>query len=166
MLTVNQLREVLSYNPNTGLFFWLKRTARRTQVGELAGYLTNGYIRIKLYGIVYQAHQLAWLHYYGEWAGSDIDHKDTIRSHNWITNLRRATASQNIANSNLSLANSTGFKGVDYHSITGKYRARLTINRKQLHLGEFDTREEAAAAYKKAAKEMFGEFANDGEVKC
>ena len=76
--------------------------------------------------------------------------------------MRKATPSQNKANSGLTITNTTGYKGVSWYSEVGAYRAYITINYKRIYLGFFDTSEKAHAAYCRAADRHFGEFANYG----
>jgi len=75
------------------------------------------------------------------------------------SNLRVATPSQNNMNRRTGPANTSGLKGVGWHSIAAKWRARIKLNRQEIHLGLFHTPEEAHAAYCEAAKEHHGEFA-------
>jgi hypothetical protein len=91
-----------------------------------------------------------------------IDHIDGNGLHNWKGNLRPSTQQQNLWNQRINSRNTSGFKGVCRN---GKnWRAAIWLNRKRMHLGTFLTREEAHAAYCEAAKQLFGEFANDGVI--
>lgn len=90
-----------------------------------------------------------------------VDHINNKPLDNRRSNLRLATIPENIRNSQLRRNNKYGFKGVS--PCNNKWRARIMINRKQVHLGYFDTPEQAHEAYKKAAILYFGEFANFGE---
>lgn len=160
IVTLSRLREVLDIDISTGVFCWKVAPAKSIKAGSTAGNLRpDGYVEIKIDYIGYFAHRLMWFHVYEEWPGL-LDHKDTIRHHNWLDNLRAATPSQNGANAKLGKHNTSGFKGVHRHR--GLWRARIIIGRKSIHVGCYDTPEEAHAAYVAKAKELFGEFANAG----
>lgn len=159
-LTAERLREVLSYNQQTGIFRW-RVSIRRTRTGMIAGCLdAHGYWRICIDQRHYKAHRLAWLYVYGEWPSDELDHKDLCRSHNWISNLRVAGQAMNNANRKAYRNNKSGIKGI--YSCQGRWRAMIRQNNKSMHLGCYDTPEEAHRAYCKAAAELFGEFANAG----
>jgi hypothetical protein len=88
-----------------------------------------------------------------------IDHEDRNKLNCQRNNLRRATQSQNMANRDLDSQNSSGLKGVHWHSRVGKWHAQIRLRGNKIHLGYFDSQIEAAKAYNRAAKTMFGEFA-------
>jgi len=132
------------------------KTSNCVQVGDIAGSLRDsGYVQIRYKGILYRAHTLAWFFITGNLVL--IDHKNRIRNDNRITNLRPATQSQNLANSNH--YNPAGFRGV-FRKGRG-YSAQICCNYQVYHLGTFASAELAAEAYKKKAKELFGEFADE-----
>lgn len=85
-----------------------------------------------------------------------IDHIDRNPLNNCRNNLRSATNGQNRANSKGS--SKCGFKGV--HLKSNRWYAQITINKKKIYLGYFDTPVEAHLAYCEAAKKYHGEFAN------
>jgi hypothetical protein len=91
-----------------------------------------------------------------------VDHKDGDGLNNTRSNLRLATAAQNVANSRMPKTNTSGFKGVAWHKRAGKWAARIQVQGKNIHLGLFIDPEEAHRAYITAANQYFGEFANDG----
>ena len=90
--------------------------------------------------------------------GELADHKNRNGLDNRRTNLRYCTISQNLANRRLPKRNSSGLKGVYYRPLLNKWYAAI-YHGKSICLGFFKTKEEAAIAYNKKAKELFGEFA-------
>lgn len=156
--SVRRLRELLDYDPATGVFTW-RLYRGRVAAGSVAGSLDRyGYRQIQIDGKLHLAHRLAWLYVYGEWPSGELDHADGSRDSNGINNLRPATRSQNNANAARRRDNKSGFKGVHFHGPRQRFIARVQ-NR---HLGYFDAAEEAAAAYKAEANATFGEFAKTG----
>lgn len=89
----------------------------------------------------------------------DVDHRDLDGLNNTRANLRLASRSQNMANISKYESNRSGFKGVSWHASHGAWRANITVEWRQYHIGYFDTPEAAARAYDAAAREHFGEFA-------
>lgn len=157
-LTHERLQELLHYDPETGVFTW--RVSRGSvEAGAVAGTVKpDGYIHIQIDKRMYKAHRLAWFYVNKVWPLTKIDHSDTITRHNNFYNLREATNEQSARNRNVHKNNKLGIKGV--HLIReGKYRAVIQVGAKQEHLGYFNTKEEAAAAYATAAQKYFGEFA-------
>lgn len=163
-ITVERLRELFTYDPYTGDFTRRKVTHNRFKVGEKAGFLNaTGRWELGIDGKWYLAHRLAWLYVYGVWPSELIDHIDSNPLNNSISNLREATPAQNKANSRVSKNNVLGVKGVRLQikgkNGTPRYRARIRVNGKLIHLGYFDTSEKASQAYLNAAERHFGEFA-------
>lgn len=78
-LTSETLKELLHYNPETGIFTWAKNAGQRAQVGRIAGSRTpSGYIKISLSRKLYAAHRLAWLYMTGSWPENEIDHNQAL----------------------------------------------------------------------------------------
>jgi hypothetical protein len=120
----------------------------------------NGYIVVQFLQEFYGAHVLAWVIVKGRWPKREVDHRDTIKTNNKWKNLRSATRSQNRQNIAMYKSNKSGFKRVTRAKPgTNRWRAHIQINKKQYSLGTFDSPELAGAAYAKAAKKYFGEFA-------
>lgn len=153
-LTAERLREVLAYDPATGVFTQKVRTSIRVKVGAVAGSLhRRGYIHITIDGRRHFAHRLAWLYVTGEWPPDQIDHRNGIRDDNRVDNLRLANKALNMQNMREACAdNKTGFLGVSPRR--GKFRSTITVNGKQKHIGTFPTPEEAHAAYLKAKRQL------------
>ena len=156
--THERVREALDYDPETGLFTWLVRTSIRIMAGDVAGCPTqSGYWRIGLDGHDYQAHVLAWFWVHGEWPTNDIDHIDGDGLNNRLDNLRDVPRNVNMHNVVAPYQNNTsGYRGASFHRQSGKWRASIGVNGKRVHLGLFDTPEEAHAAYMAAKAEHNG----------
>lgn len=88
-----------------------------------------------------------------------IDHIDQDKLNNTLANLRLATKSENMCNRGKPRSNKSGYKGVNFHKQSGKWRAYIRKDYKQHYLGLFATPGEAAAAYDEAAKDLHGQFA-------
>jgi hypothetical protein len=161
MLTLERLREVLSYAPETGVWRWVVTHSRCRPAGSRAGSIKKktGYRVIQIDGVGYQSNRLACFYMNGEWPSGDVDHRDRDRANDRWENLRPATRWQNHANRRLT-DNLSGFKGVRLSSSKkNPFRARISLGGITKHLGCYPTAEAAHAAYFKAAEEMFGEFA-------
>lgn len=117
------------------------------------------YWAIKIGQRQYEAQRLAHLYMTGAFPASEVDHRDLDSLNNRWENLRAATGSQNLANRGLAKNSSTGFKGVSFNKEKRKYKAHITVSRRQHHIGYFDTPEDAHAAYVECARNHFGEFA-------
>lgn len=161
MITVDELKRTLSYNPATGEFTRLVRSGP-AKVGSIAGHQSHprGYKQVTINYKSYYAHRLAWLYMTGEWPDV-IDHIDGNTANNRWSNLRNCSMPENMQNmksSGLS-SNTSGHIGVSRHK--GKWRAKIrhTSNGKRnyTNLGDYNTPEEAAAAYK-AAKKVLHKF--------
>ena len=160
MLTQDELRSVLHYEPASGEFTWLVSLNSRTRRGKKAGdqVKSGRYWRIGFRGRSYRAHRLAWFWMTGEWPSKEIDHKDNDGLNNKWANLREADRYQNMANRGAHAGNAIGLKGVYLHK-QGKFIARLQVKNKRVYLGVFETPEAAHEAYSRAAQETLGEFA-------
>lgn len=152
-LTAEQVRNTLSYDPDTGIF-----TRQDRNTGKPMGYLSNGYIRITIYYSQFLAHRLAWVLMTGEWPSHEIDHIDGNRSNNVWSNLRSATHSENQKNLPKH-AKKIGLKGAHWHKASKKWIGRIMSDGVTYNLGLFDTPEAAHAAYVEAATRLHGDFA-------
>ena len=158
MITQARLRELLDYDPATGVFTW-KVSRGPARVGSVAGWKeTRGHICIEVDGRSYKAHRLAWLYVSGKWPRDQIDHINCVRTDNRIVNLREATSAENAANSLTYRNNTSGFKGVNWHKKTGKWRAYIGVEGRITHLGLFARVEDAAAAYAEASARLHEDF--------
>lgn len=140
MLTAERLRELLHYDPATGIF--IRRVARtNAPAGSVAGSKhSGGYLTIWIDGRARKLHRLAWLYVYGHWPAQQIDHRDGDRSNNRIANLREANRSQNSQNIKCAYSNnkSSGLLGVYWHRQAQKWQAKIQIDGRSKSLGLYD----------------------------
>ncbi len=155
-VSVALLKTHFSYSRRTGQF-----TRKLRAAGSLAGSKNHasGYVHIKFRGRIYKAHRMAWAFVTGRWPRRDVEHKNRIKNNNQWRNLRLANDSQNQANVGRRKDNTSGCKSVHLRKDNGNWRARIQVKHKRISLGSFSTPELAHAAYCKAAKKHFGEFA-------
>lgn len=162
-LGFDRVNEVLSYDPETGIFRWKIKLSDRSPAGKIAGgFSIRRHWRIRIDGHYYFAHRLAWLLMTGKWPATEIDHKNRIRDDNRWVNLREATHSQNHANCGLRSDNATGYKGVTLHKPSGKFIAIAIKFGRRHYAGKFDDAHSAHLAYLAKAKELHGEYHSAG----
>ena len=151
-----EVAQKLAYDPESGVIRWINSPAGWIEGGAEAGSIhkASGYRHIGLGGKKYRAHRLAWLLHHRQWPTAEIDHINGDRLDNRMANLRLATYAQNQQNRSRDKRNKSGFTGVSWDRGTQKWRAKICIDRRQVHLGVFDTAEEAAAAYAAAKAEL------------
>lgn len=156
-----QVASVLLYDPDTGAFTWGDHPLATPKMrGRVAGFThVDGYVYIRFCGKRLLAHRIAWLKHYGYIPPDQIDHINMCRSDNRISNLRLASIAENNRNKIKQANNTSGFKGVTFHKSTGKWNARICVDKRRTSLGYFLTVYEAAAAYSKAMEAHHGEFA-------
>lgn len=147
MIALQRLRERLHYDPETGRFTWLVWTVNHVKAGDIAGSLhVSGRWQVRVDGRVYKAHRLAWFWTYGEWPKGQIDHIDGNPLNNRLGNLRDVSVSVNQQNMKRAKSNNkTGFLGVCPEGV--RFKASITINRRQIYIGTFSTPELAHMAY-------------------
>lgn len=179
ILSPNELRKLLRYDPLTGKLYWLPRTPdmfndcsqtreRRCKIWnskfankEAFTALENGRnFHGRIFNKAYKAHRVAWAIYTGSWPRDEIDHINHIPHDNRISNLREVSRAQNSKNMPRSKANNSGCTGVSWHKRAKKWRARIKFD-KEIHLGLFDCFDDAVKARKKAEEE-FGFHKNHG----
>ena len=154
-MTQDQLKRILSYDPETGLFHWRIKPSKRFTAGMQAGSSVNGYIRIHTNGRQYSAHRLAWLYIHGVEPKHQIDHINGNPSDNRIVNLRQATALENAQNIRKPQKNNThGNLGVTFDPKKKLWRTRISVNGTRKYIGKFKTQEQAAQAYLEAKRAM------------
>lgn len=141
-LTAERLRELLVYDPETGVF---------TKSGTPVGTRTHqGYLEVWVDGVKHSAHRLAFLWMTGAWPRNVVDHINRIREDNRWFNLRDVTQAANSANrppSKYGLPRGVQRKGL-------RFQARLKSGSQEIYLGLYATPEEAHAAYLAACVQL------------
>lgn len=151
--TRERLKELLDYNPETGVFTWVN-------AGKIAGSPCGfGYRAIRCLGGRYYSHRLAWFYVRGAWPKNQIDHINGNKSDNRIANLREATHKENLWNSAKHKDNKSGLKGVSLHAQSGRWQTQIYINGRSRFLGLHDSPAAAHKAYCDAANQLHGKFA-------
>ena len=149
MLGYREALELFRYDYETGVLYWRWRVNNRVPKTLEAGTLmkSSGYLYVKVHGRLYLVHRIVMLMCYGFCGeGLEVDHINHVRNDNRMVNLRFVTHGENMRNKSVSSKSTTGVTGVDFSKAHKKYRARITVDWKVIHLGYFDTLEEATAA--------------------
>ncbi len=160
-LTQDILKELFEYRED-GMFTSRVATSngKRLPGTLVVGHIDAlGYRICSIKNISRKYHRLVFLYHHG-WMPRFLDHINQKKCDNRIENLRAATTSQNMGNVKKFKKNaSSKFKGVSFHKHMKKYISHVNTGGKLHHLGYFANEKEAALAYDKKAKEVFGSFA-------
>lgn len=176
------LRQILSYDPATGVLRWKKRTVDMFRDGKhtaehicaawnsrfsgeeaLSTDTGDGYLRGPIFKRNYLSHRVAWAVFYGYWPHDQIDHINGDRSDNRIKNLRVASNMENGKNAKLRDDNSSGSVGVSWSKRAEKWRSYITVDKKQKHLGYFHSLKEAIKV-RSDAQSKYGYHPNHGRT--
>lgn len=167
MITQERLKEILHYDPDTGVFTWKSRIGDPRKVnGFNTKYSGNptGLIcsqtkrcRVRIEGVLYLAHRLAFLYMTGS-IPEFIDHKDNNPSNNKWFNLRSCDKTQNACNQSVRNDNKTGVKGVNWHRAIGKFNAQIQFKKKKYNLGYYDSLDEASDVVRVKREELHEDF--------
>jgi hypothetical protein len=162
MILLKRLNQVLHYDPHTGIFTWLVATGS-LPAGRQAGSInSSGHRVITIDGETYRAHALAWFMMTGHWPRRQVDHRNCVKDDNRWANLRLANNHQNGCNRAKQRNNSSGYKGV--YKNKQKWRAKLQLKGRTIHLGSYASLQQAALVYNQAALKHFGEFAHLNQI--
>lgn len=160
-ITQQELKEILHYNPDTGVFTY-KADSKLVTAGNEAGWLDNGYTRLKINGISYRCHRLAFIYMLGREPIGHVDHIDNLRCNNKWDNLREDAEKVNHWNRNLQANNTSGIKGVHWDKRKERYIAQIQVHGKKKQVGAYKTVEEATTAIQAYREQVHKEFANHG----
>lgn len=163
--TSEEIKQVLDYNPETGVFRWRTRASAPKHwntrfAGKIAGgTMVIGYRTIAVNDEKYYAHRLAWLYMTGEWPPDQVDHINGKRADNRFSNLRLATSRENKCNKLANQTTRSGVKNVHWHAFSRSWHVRVMLHKREHSFGYFKTIEEAAEAAAEARIQLHGEFA-------
>lgn len=161
-LTQDVLKAIFDYRED-GVFIWKVKLSLKTNVGTVAGYKnpSNGNRRyLQVNKKLFLFNRLVFFYHHGWWP-ENVDHIDRNPENDRIENLRAATYSQNSKNTSSKKGSTSRYLGVYYSKDRNKkWVARITINKKCIHIGSFNSENEAAMAWNEAAIINYGEFAN------
>lgn len=153
-VTQKRLKEVLHYNPETGVFRWAETTSNKSQKGNVAGCLCkhHGYIFIRIDDVLYRAHRLAWLYVHGAFPPDDIDH---VRGRRIFRTCARVQAhnGQRADNRWANIRAASGLRGAYSHR-SGRWRSSISVEGVETKLGWYATAQQAHEAYLKAKAVM------------
>ena len=158
--TIEELREYLDYDPETGVLRWRKARGR-VKAGYVAGRVwqrsdCTAYLKLKFKGRSLLAHRAAFAIHHGRWPDPYCDHIDGNGLNNRADNLRECSASGNAQNKRFLRTNTTGVKGV--YPVGAGYQAQVKLNRIS-HTKYFRRLEDAATYVKQLREQLHGEFA-------
>jgi len=148
-LTQKRLKELLTYNPKTGLFTRKMTCNNGIKIGAVAGHKkSDGYIVIRVDRKLYHASILAFLWMKGFIPEYEVDHKNRVTSDNRWENLRHVTHQCNGRNRSVGKNNTSGIIGVHWDKQSKGWRARISTdgNSNQENLGCFPNLKDAARA--------------------
>ena len=156
-LTQELVKELFDYRD--GKLYWKTDRGTNKLKGLRAGSDTfHGYRVIVINRKLYKEHRLVFLLHRG-YLPNFLDHINGEKNDNRIENLRPATALENNRNAKIRVDNTSGAKGVSWHSSGKKWQATININGKLTYLGLFKTMNEAVETVKKAREQHHKEFA-------
>lgn len=144
----NRMVEMLDYNPDTGIFIWVKSPGRGHSVGVVAGCVSKstGYRYICIDGVTYFAHRLAFYYIHQYWPENEIDHINRNRSDNRIVNLREVSLFCQAQNATQRCDNMSGVKGVSKHTRYNKWVVQIRNGKEYSYLGWYEDFDEAVCA--------------------
>lgn len=159
-ITEKELKRILHYCPETGVFTWLVNTGIKHLKGRVAGAGTTKYRVLSIYNTRYMAHRLAFVYMTGEYP-LEVDHVNHNKHDNRWSNLRSVTTKENHRNNDLNRNNTSGITGVVWHKVRKKWTASVRFDGKRKHLGIFSKKSDAIKA-RAAANVELGFHQNHG----
>ncbi|QIG74568.1 HNH endonuclease protein [Rhizobium phage RHph_Y25] len=163
MISISELNDLFVVENETGIIRWRVPPKNSAGCRQTAGYThrDTGYVKIMHRGKMYLAHRIIWAIANGKWPEGQIDHINGNRSDNRLSNLRDVTPSENSRNRVVDHRNKSGVIGVIFRR--NRWVSTITSECKNIHLGNFLTKEEAVLA-RRNAEIALGYHPNHGRV--
>lgn len=155
----DELKRLLHYDPETGIWTWLSGRNKGNVAGVTAA-SKGGYVFVTINKVAYRAHRLAWFYIKGKWPTNLLDHKDRNRTNNRFVNIREATKSQNCANAKLWKTSTSGFRGVYWEPKKKKWRVIIRQGGRRHYFGYYKCKLAAHFVHLVEFRKIFGEFAD------
>ena len=167
ILTQERLKELFSYDEQTGLFVRKITVNHNAKEGTIAGTVNKklGYVIISIDNNQYYSHRLVWLYMNGSFPSKQIDHINRNKSDNRICNLREVTSGQNRQNTNLRIDNKSGAKGVFWYKSRNKWISYIRVNGKRHSLGYHENFDDAVLARKEAENKFFTHHGDENDTR-
>ena len=160
---IDEVRRLIAYDKETGLFTWKERPSNRVKIGEKVGFDNgNGYLRTSVCNTRVLLHQLAYVIVEGSYPDKIVDHINQKRDDNRWDNLRLVTRVENEQNKSLSKTNTSGQFGV--RKARDKWQAYIRVNGVSKFLGNHSSYA-TAVIIRKAAEGWYGFHENHGRSK-
>jgi hypothetical protein len=153
LLTQQRLKEVVSYDAESGVFTWAIGRPKSAKGAIAGGFSDRGYLTICIDGVKHRAHRLAWLYMYGVYP-DQIDHENRIRHDNRIINLRASNSYQNSRNKSKPSDNKSGVVGVSLYNRDGQKKVKWEVRACGKFLGYFDNFLDAVCKRKSSEKQF------------
>lgn len=158
-MDIERIKQLFDYDAQTGHLLWRAKGRGRVKTRPAGTRLSTGYIGVVVGKRRYLAHRICWVVHFGAWPSDQIDHINGDKADNRICNLREATNAQNGKNARTPISNTSGVCGVTYDKVNRRWRSLIKVNGRQIHLGRWQSFEDAVKARKVAEQRHFGEWA-------
>lgn len=144
MISYERVRELFDYDEGSGRLTAKKRRGSRILEGDVVGTISKGYLQCRVDHDIYRVHRIIWLWYYGYMPENAIDHINRDGLDNRIGNLREVSKQCNAVNIQTFKNNTSGIRGVFWSCKNNSWVARIKVNQKTIHLGQYKCKLEAA----------------------
>ncbi len=168
MITQKELKELVSYNPTTGVMsYWATKGIIKAgnNIGKAyTNHSGKSYMRVTIKQKPYFVHRLIWLYMHGHFPTKGMDHINGNGIDNRLSNLREATCLENARNLRKYITNTSGSTGIKWIERLKKWKSVIFVNRKSIYIGIFKHKNDAIFA-RKEAEIKYGFHENHGAVR-